>query len=158
MSTTAKWVAGVVVLLVLFFFMKGSGSTPAPMSEPVATSTTQTVAGSTTTTTAQQPVVKKVPSVKAPVYTSVVKIIDINGPSKAAVGIQNSWIVNSTSPATEMTTYSVDWSDGSPAEIQESNVLTHIYNKPGLYVINFGVKNPHSKLVTEMKTVSVIAR
>jgi len=39
-----------------------------------------------------------------------------------------------------------------------TNVLTHLYTKPDVYVVTFTLKSTNSKLISTMKSMNVVAR
>lgn len=169
MTPRLKVLLAVLVVAIFIFFItpgnkKSDDATP-PSTEsagtagvvPTASDVINKVAAPAVKPATSKPAANK-PAVKEPVYTSVVRINNITGPSAVAAGQQGSWVVVAETPGTEETTYSAIWGDGSPKDMQRSNVLTHLYTKPGVYVITFSVMSTNSKLVSEMKSVNVVAR
>lgn len=145
-----KWILGlVVVVAVALLVMKDNEKT---VYAPDDTSAIQSGVNEPTSIN-KEPVVQNAPS-----YTSIVKIKEVTGPASVATGLQTNWVISAEAPGTETTTYTANWADGSPKESQtSSNVFTHIYTKPGLYVITFTAKSTNSKLVQTLKTVNVVS-
>lgn len=80
----------------------------------------------------------------------------VSGPATLATGVQATWVIDADVPGTETVTYTANWGDGSPVASINTPVLTHIYSKPGVYVITFTIKTSGGKTASQMKTVNVV--